>query len=338
MLQKVDVAIIGAGPVGLFTVFQCGMLGLNCAVFDTQPHVGGQCATLYPEKPIYDIPAYPKIMGAELVAQLQAQAAPFKPHYYLGQQVNMITQQLDGQWILHTSHDVQVVAGVMVIAGGAGAFGPNRPPLADLDEYEGVSVFYAVPDRQKFAGKKLVIAGGGDSAVDWAISLSEIAQSVTLVHRRDKFKAAPASLSQLDALAAQGKITLAVPQQLHGLEGKLSTGQISYVVLQDLAGNISKTEADVLLPFYGLATDLGPIATWGLNLNRQQVVVNPATCATNVGGIYCVGDMASYEGKLKLILQGFSEAAMAAHDIFKLLRPDAPHNFEHSTDKGVPVL
>jgi thioredoxin reductase (NADPH) len=333
----VDVAIIGAGPVGLFAVFQCGMLGLSCAVFDAQSHIGGQCSTLYPEKPIYDIPAYPKIMAADLVAQLQAQAAPFKPEYYLGQQVRMITQRIDGQWILQTQKEQQFLARVIIIAGGAGAFGPNRPPLEGLDDYEDRSVFYAVPERQKFAGKKLVIAGGGDSAVDWAISLSDIAQHITLVHRRDKFKAAPASLQQLQDLAAKGRIHLAVPQQLYGLKGNAQTGQISHVVLQNLDGAESMVEADALLAFYGLATNLGPIATWGLHLQRQQVLVNPSNCATNVQGIYCIGDMASYEGKLKLILQGFSEAAMAAHDIFRVLRPNAPLNFVHSTDKGLPV-
>lgn len=328
-----DIAIIGAGPVGLFAVFQCGMLGMRCHVIDALDMAGGQCAALYPEKPIYDIPAWPKITGQGLIDQLTAQAAPFKPQYHFGQQVVAVDGDT-GAWRITTSAGTVVAAKAIVIAGGAGSFGPNRPPLAGIEQYEGQSVFYYVRKRDDFRGKKIVIAGGGDTAVDWALSLVDVAASVAVVHRRDEFRAAPDSVNKLRALAAAGKIDMVIPYQLAGLDGNAK--QLTKVIVKTMAGESRALAADILLPFYGLATNLGPITSWGLDLHKTQIAVNPATLQTNRDGIYCIGDMAHYPGKLKLILQGFSEAAMAAHAAFAVVNPGKLIDTAHSTDKGVP--
>ncbi len=328
-----DVAIIGAGPVGLFAVFECGMVGLSCHVIDSLEGIGGQCTALYPEKPIFDIPAIPEIAAADFIEQLEKQAAPFKPTYHLNQQVNFIERQ-GSKWKLKTSRGVEITAESIIIAGGAGAFGPNKPPLEGLAAYEGTSVFYMVRHKKDFEGKNIVIAGGGDSAVDWALSLAPMAKSVHLVHRRDKFRAAPESVAKLYHLQEQGKLELVVPYQLHGLQG--NDGNLTGVEVIDNEKNTRVIEADILLPFYGLATSLGPIAEWGLDLGKNQIQVHPTTCQTNIDGIYAIGDIAAYDHKLKLILTGFSEAAFAAHHIYNSLNPDAPLHFEYSTTKGLP--
>ena len=328
-----DVAIIGAGPVGLFAAFECGMVGLNCHIIDSLEEIGGQCTALYPEKPIYDIPAYPEIMAADFIEKLEKQAAPFKPEYHLNQQMVSISNN-DNYWQLKTSANKTLNAKKIIIAGGAGAFGPNKPPLENIEQYEGHSIFYMVRKKQEFAGKSIVIAGGGDSAVDWALSLATIAKKVYLVHRRDKFRAAPESVFQLQKLNNNGVFELVTPCQLHGLQGE--NGQLSAVEVMDKEKNIRTLEADILLPFFGLATALGPIADWGLALDKNHIAVHPTTAATNTDGIYAIGDIASYENKLKLILTGFSEAAFAAHHIYNALNPDSPLHFEYSTTKGVP--
>lgn len=333
--HETEVAIIGAGPVGLFAVFQCGMLGISCHVIDTLDNVGGQCATLYPEKPIYDIPGYPEIAAEDLVERLTAQAAPFAPQYHLGQQVTKLTPGPDNEaWRLETSKGNVILARNVIIAAGCGAFGPNRPPLSNIEDFEGRSVFYLVQRRQDFAGKRLVIAGGGDSAVDWAVSLAEFAEKIYFVHRRPKFRAAQESVTRLQKLAESGKVELVVPYQLHGLEGE--AGQLSAVAVSTLKGETRSLEADALLPFFGLSTDLGPIADWGLGLDHHHIGVQPADCQTNLRGIFAIGDIASYPNKLKLILCGFSEAAMAGHAIYKRLHPDEALHWEYSTTKGVP--
>jgi len=335
--HETDVAIIGAGPVGLFAVFECGMLQLSCHVIDTLDVVGGQCATLYPEKPIYDIPGHPEIAAEGLVAQLKAQAEPFAPHYHLGQQVTGLVPVAEGKsWRLETSQGSVIEARAVILAAGCGAFGPNRPPLAGIEAYEGRSVFYLVQRRRDFAGKRLVIAGGGDSAVDWAVSLAEVAAKVYVVHRRPKFRAAPESAARLEQLAADGKVELVIPYQLHGLEGE--GAQLTKVIVSTLKGETRALEADALLPFFGLATELGPIADWGLALDHHHIEVNPADCQTNLPGIFAIGDIAAYPNKLKLILCGFSEAAMAAHAIYRRLHPDEALHWEYSTTKGLPTI
>jgi len=332
--QHTDVAIIGAGPVGLFAVFECGMLGMRCHVFDALDATGGQCAALYPEKPIYDIPGYPRIDAALLIERLAEQAAPFKPTYHLGHAVTGLEPHGDG-FVVSSAGGVCLLARAVVIAAGGGAFGPNRPPLDGLAAFEGTSVFYLVRRREDFRDKCVVIAGGGDSAVDWALSLAELAARVMVVHRRAKFRAAPESLNRLEELAAAGTVELVTPYQLSGLEG--ADGRLSAVMVADLAGGERRLEADCLLPFFGLATQLGPLACWGLAFDDNRIVVDPATCATSRPGIFAIGDIATYPGKLKLILSGFAEAAAAAHAIHPLVHPGEALHFEYSTTKGIPA-
>jgi thioredoxin reductase (NADPH) len=328
-----DVAIIGAGPVGLFAVFECGMLKMRCALIDTLEAVGGQCSALYPEKPIYDVPAHPSILAGDLIERLREQAAPFKPELLLAQRVDALTEA-DGVFTLTTSAGRQVRAKAVIIAAGAGAFGPNRPPLSGLAGYEaGGAVRYLVSRREEFRGKRVVIAGGGDSAVDWALSLKDIAAKVYVVHRRPKFRAAPDTTDQLEAAAARGEVEMVIPYQLAGLEGDGST--LSAVTVATLKGEERRLEADHLLAFFGLSMELGPIAEWGLGLDRSHITVTPATCETSMPGVYAIGDVATYPGKLKLILQGFSEAAMAAHAMYGRVFPGQALHFEYSTSKGV---
>ena len=329
-----DVAIIGAGPVGLFAVFECGMLEMGCHLFDALPEAGGQCAALYPEKPIYDIPGYPRIDAVELIDRLGEQAAPFAPAYHLGAPVSGLAAG-DGGFGVENLAGARVAARAVVIAAGAGAFGPNRPPLAGIEQFEAKSVFYLVRRREDFRGRRVVVAGGGDAAVDWALSLADVAARVTVVHRRARFRAAPQSAARLHALAEAGRIDLVIPYQLHALEGE--GGELAAVIVADLAGNTRRLAADRLLPFFGLATDLGALAAWGLDLQHNRIAVDPATCATSRPGIYAIGDIAAYPGKLKLILSGFAEAALAAHAIHPLVYPGEALHFEYSTTKGVPL-
>ncbi|MEM7121036.1 MAG: NAD(P)/FAD-dependent oxidoreductase [Pseudomonadota bacterium] len=331
---KTDIVVVGAGPVGLFQIFEAGMLDMRCHVVDTLEAVGGQCTALYPEKPIYDIPGYPSIMAEDLVDKLAEQAAPFDPVYHLDQQVVSLAR--DGEdWRVETSKGVVITCRAVVIAAGCGSFGPNRPPLAGVEAYEGSgSVAYYVTRREVYRGKKIVIAGGGDSAVDWVLSLAEVADKLMVVHRRPKFRAAPDSVNRMNKLAEDGAIEMVVPYQLHGLDG--SDGKLDAVIVADLDGNERRLDADVLLPFYGLRMELGPIADWGLNLDRNLITTDPATSATSEPGIYAIGDIVTYPGKLKLILSGFSEAAMAAHAIRPLVYPDEELHFEYSTTKGLP--
>lgn len=333
-----DVAIIGAGPVGLFAVFQCGMLGLKSVVIDSLPEIGGQCTALYPDKPIYDIPAYPNISGADLISQLEQQCQPFHPQFYLDQTVIGVSRQADGAWQIKTSKAQTIKARSVIVAGGAGCFGPNKPPLEGLDACENKSVFYMVRNVSQFEGKNIVIAGGGDSAIDWALMLSEIAASVKLVHRRDRFRATPDSVSKVKKLAETGNvIEICTPYQLSGIHHE--NGYISEVMVRSIEDESEKSlKADYLLPFYGLAPNLGPINEWGLDCDHGQIPVSSDTCMTIQTGLYAVGDIASYPKKLKLILTGFSECAMAAHAIYHYLNPDKPLHFEHSTSKGVQEL
>lgn len=334
MQHETDVAIIGAGPVGLFAVFECGMLRLKCHVIDALDHVGGQCTALYPEKPIYDIPAYPEIMAGDLIDKLRQQAAPFNPTYHLGQQVISLVTQADGRFILTTSVNTTILAKTVFIAAGCGAFGPNRPPLDGIEAFEGKSVFYMVQQREALRGKKIAIAGGGDSALDWAINLADIASKIYMIHRRDKFRGAPESVAKLMQLAAAGKIELVTPYQLSRLVG--SNGQLQQVVVSTMDGQERALDADVLLPFFGLSMTLGPIADWGLNLDHSHIAVAPKNCQTSTPGIFAIGDIATYDGKLKLILCGFAEAAMAAHAAYKIVNPHQELHFEYSTSKGAP--
>jgi thioredoxin reductase (NADPH) len=329
-----DVAIVGAGPVGLFAAFELGMLKLSSVLIDALAEVGGQCTALYPEKPIYDIPAHPAIEAGELISRLEQQIAPFRPGRLLGRLVEQL-EGARGAFTLGTDRGDVVRCKAVLLAAGAGAFGPNRPPLDGLEAYEATgAVQYYVRRREDLRGKRVVIAGGGDSAVDWALALRGIAGSIQVVHRRAKFRAAPESGAQLDHAARRGEVELVIPYQLHALHG--AGGVLEAVEVADLDGGTRLLAADVLLPFFGLSMDLGPIAGWGFSLERHHVKVEPSTCATSVPGVFAIGDVASYPGKLKLILQGFSEAAMAAHAIHPIVFPDTALHFEYSTSKGVP--
>ena len=332
-IHKTDIVIVGAGPAGLFSIFEAGMLKMKCHVIDTLETIGGQCVALYPEKPIYDIPAHPKVLASELIELLEAQAEPFHPTYHLNQQVQKIDKQDDGSFVVETSKNIKIECKAIIIAAGCGAFGPNRPPLANIEQFEGSSIYYSVRNKKEFTNKKVVIAGGGDSAVDWAISLAEIAQKIYVVHRRDKFRCAPESADKMKKLEAEGKIEMVIPFQLEGLEGNDS--KLSQIIVKDFDNNIKKIEADYLLPFFGLAMELGPIANWGLNLHKNHIEVDRATMQTSQKGIYAVGDIATYSHKLKLILTGFAECASACHDIFKIVFPDQIYHFEYSTSKGI---
>jgi thioredoxin reductase (NADPH) len=336
MSYTTDVTIIGAGPVGLFAIFECGMMRLKCHVIDTLDMVGGQCSALYPEKPIYDIPAYPCITAQELIFNLKEQASPFKPVYHLGTQVIGIERKDNNVWSVSLSNGTSIESKVIIIAAGVGAFGPNRPPLIGLEQYEEKSIFYYVKRREDFRDKRIVIAGGGDSAVDWAISLSEVASNVKVVHRRSKFRASPESEAKLHELAQKGAIELIIPYQLDRLEGQ--DGLLSKVIVKTLEGEEKILETDFLLPFFGLSMNLGPIAEWGLNLERNHIVVDPTTYATNAPGIFAIGDIATYPNKLKLILTGFAEAAQAAHTARKIIHPEEVWHFEYSTTQGVQGL
>ena len=332
--HQTDVVIVGAGPVGLFAVFECGMVRLHCHVVDVLDDAGGQCTALYPEKPIYDIPGFPRIEAAELVVRLKAQAAAFRPVYHLGEQVQALEALSGGYWRVTTSKGTVVQAKAVIIAAGVGAFGPNRPPLAGIESFEGKSVFYYVTHRESFRGKRVAIAGGGDTAVDWALSLAEVADRVSVIHRRNKFRAAPESEARLRALAKAGKIDLIVPYQLQDLEG--ADGQLSSVVVATLDGDFKRIAADALLPFFGLSMSLGPIADWELALQHNQIAIDASTTATSKPGIFAIGDVVTYPGKLKLILTGFAEAAIAARSAYALIHPETPLHFEYSTTSGIP--
>jgi thioredoxin reductase (NADPH) len=296
--------------------------------------VGGQCAALYPEKPIFDIPGHPRIDAGALVAQLERQIAPFDAPRLLGRRVLGLAGG-PGAFTLTTDAGDTVRARAVVLAAGAGAFGPNRPPLEGLARYEATgTVQYYVRRREDLRGQRVVIAGGGDSAVDWALALKDICH-VAVVHRRAKFRAAPESAAQLDAAAREGKIELVVPYQLHALHG--ADGTLAEVEVATLQGATRRLQADVLLAFFGLSMDLGPIAVWGLDRDLHHVRIDPATCQTSQPGVFAIGDVATYPGKLKLILQGFSEAAIAAHAIFGVVHPGEALHFEYSTTTGVPA-
>lgn len=335
---ETDVIIVGAGPVGLFAIFACGMLEMRCHVVDALDAVGGQCSALYPEKPIYDIPGVPEVSGRGLIERLMDQAAPFAPEFHLGQRVESLARDDDGVFRMTTDAGLVLSGRAVIIAGGVGAFGPNRPPLEGIERFEdqgpGQGVKYAVDEVESFRGRRVVVAGGGDSAVDWALLLANVAATVAIVHRRDKFRAAPASVTRLRELAASGAVDLVVPYQLAGLEG--ASGELGAVLVRDLEDGERRLEADALLAFYGLKQSLGPIAEWGLNLARNRILVTPNTAETSHAGIFAAGDIATYENKQKLILTGFSEASFAAHKAFGYVRPGQALHFEHSTHKGLP--
>ena len=324
---KTDAVIIGAGPVGLFAVFELGLLDLKAHVLDIMTKPGGQCSELYPEKPIYDIPAWPIITGDQLVEKLLEQIKPFEPHFHLGERVEKL-EKLDGGFRVTTELGQKFECKVVVIAAGGGSFESKKPPLAGLDQYENKSVFYLVRKIEAFRGKNILIAGGGDSALDWTLNLQPVAKSLTLLHRRPEFRAAPDSVLKMRALEAEGKIKFELGQ-LHALEGE--NGQLKRVIARKDGGSTFPIECDTLLPFFGLTMKLGPVGAWGLKLDNGLVEVDTEKFQTSEPGIFAIGDINTYPGKLKLILSGFHEAALMAQAAAKVVNPDKRITFQYTT-------
>ena len=328
---QTDVAIIGAGPVGLFAVFELGLYDMKAAVIDVLPMVGGQCAELYPEKPIYDIPALVSVTGQALTDQLMAQIKPFNPEFFLGQSAEKLVKT-DDRWQITTSDNQIIQAKVVVIATGGGLFSPKKPALANLDAYEGTSVFYAIRNVEQFHNKNIVIAGGGDSALDWALYFVPLAKRVTLVHHRDGFKAAPDSVNKMRELVAMDKMDFEIAK-LDTLEG--DAPQITNVQIIDKATNTQKSiPADMFMAFYGLTMKAGPLAEFGINMENNLVPVDTEKFETNVASIFSIGDINTYAGKQKLILSGFHEAALMAKGAFHYIYPEKKFRFQYTTSSS----
>ena len=327
-----DICIIGAGPVGLFAVFEAGLLKMRCHLIDVLPQVGGQLSEIYPHKPIYDIPGYPSITAQELIDNQLEQIKPFAPTFTLGERVEQIEKQDDGSFIIVTSDDTKVHAQVIVIAGGLGCFEPRKPEIQNLHLFEGKGVDYMVKDPAKYAGKRIVIAGGGDSALDWTYHLADIAQQVTLIHRSDSFRGAPDSAEKVFKLAQQGKINLLLSHNLSSIHGN---GILTAVETVNKEKETITIEADYFIPLYGLTPKLGPIADWGLNIDKNAIEVNTFDYSTNVERIYAIGDINTYPGKLKLILCGYHEAALMCQSAFKFVYPDQKLTFKYTTVNGI---
>ena len=325
MIKK-DAIIIGAGPVGLFAVHQLGIKGLNAVVIDNLDKAGGQCIELYPDKPIYDIPAIPECTGKELTDKLLKQISPFKTNFYLNERVEEVKKDKDN-WLVKTNNKNEFQAPNIIIAGGVGSFEPRKLSLKEAEKYEGKSVFYSVKKKDYFKNKSISIFGGGDSALDWALELSKFSQ-ITLIHRRTEFRGAPHTLNEIKKLEKQGLISIKTPCQLDSIEGN---NEITSITLKYDDGKKEKIKTNIILSFFGLIMKLGPIAGWGLNMEKKTISVNAENFETNEKGIFAVGDICSYPGKLKLILSGFHEVALASVECFKRARPNEKYRFEFTT-------
>ena len=328
-MTKTDVIIIGAGPVGLFAVHQLGIKGLKAIVIDNLDKVGGQCIELYPDKPIYDIPAVPECTGEELTKKLLEQIEPFKTNFFLNERVNEVNQDKEN-WIIKTNKNNQFSAPNLIIAGGVGSFEPRKLSLKDAEKFEDTSVFYSVQNKEDFKNKNITIFGGGDSALDWTLELSKFSK-VNLIHRRDEFRGAPHTLSKIKKMEKEGKVSIKTPCQLEAIEGDKNIKSIT-VKFDD--GKIEKINTDIVLGFFGLIMKLGPIAEWGLNMNKKTIQVNSENFETNKKGIFAVGDICNYPGKLRLILSGFHEVALASVECFKRARPNEKYKFEFTTSSA----
>lgn len=333
MIQT-DVIIIGAGPVGLFTVFEAGLLKLKCHLIDSLPQPGGQCSEIYPKKPIYDIPGFPSVLAGELVDNLMEQIAPFKPGFTLGEAAQAIDKQDDGSFVVTTVKGTKHQAPVVIIAGGLGVFEPRKPPISTIVDFEEKGVDYIIKDPEVYRGKRCVIAGGGDSALDWSIYLAEreIASEVTLVHRNSSFRGHLDSVQKVIDLAENGKIKLITESEVIGLSGG---SQLEQVVIQHAANGEIVTEADHFIPLFGLKPSLGPIANWGLEIEKSAIKVDTLDYSTNIPGIYAIGDVNTYEGKLKLILCGFHEGTLAVQSAFARIHPEKKNVLKYTTVNGI---
>ncbi len=327
-----DICIIGAGPVGLFAVFEAGLLKMRCHLIDALPQIGGQLSEIYPHKPIYDIPGYPSITAQELIDNQLKQIEPFHPTFSLGERVDALQKQDDGSYIVLGSEGTQIHCQVVVIAGGLGCFEPRKPEILNLENYEGKQVHYMVRDPERFRDQRIVIAGGGDSALDWTIFLSDVAKEVTLVHRSDSFRGAPDSAEKVYHLAQEGKINLLLSHNLQSLNGN---GHMESISLTNKNKEAIQLDTDHFIPLYGLSPKLGPIADWGLQIDKNAIEVNTFDYSTNIERIFAIGDINTYPGKLKLILCGYHEAALMAQSAFKYVYPDQKLNFKYTTVNGV---
>jgi thioredoxin reductase (NADPH) len=330
-----DIGIIGAGPTGMFAVFEAGLLKMHCHLIDSLPQAGGQLSEIYPQKPIYDIPGYPAVNAQELVDKLSEQIAPFHPGYTLGERVETLQKQEDGTWLIGTNDGTQINCKVVVIAGGLGCFEPRKPEVDRLTEFEGKGVMYAVRNPEVFRDRNIVIAGGGDSALDWTIFLANVAKKVTLVHRGDTFRGAPDAAEKVAELAKTGVIDLVLKSRVVALDG---AGHLEQITITGPDGQNKHLQADNFIPLFGLSPKLGPIENWGLNIDKAAIEVNTFDYSTNVEGIYAIGDINTYPGKLKLILCGFHEAALMAQSAFKHVYPDQRLTFKYTTVYGITEL
>ncbi|MCI4651234.1 NAD(P)/FAD-dependent oxidoreductase [Phaeodactylibacter sp.] len=331
MIQT-DILIIGAGPCGLFTVFEAGLVKLRCHLVDALPQPGGQLSEIYPKKPIYDIPGYPSILAQELVDNLMEQIKPFNPGFTLGERAETIERLEDESFLLRTNRGTEINAPVICIAGGLGCFEPRKPPISNLAQFEDRGVDYIIRNPEDYRDKRVVVAGGGDSALDWTIFLADVAEEVTLIHRRKQFRAAPDSVEKAFQLAEEGRIKLLTDAQAVGLKGN---GKLTDVVIKHKTEGEVVKSTDHFIPLFGLSPKLGPIADWGLNIDKNAVEVDTFDYSTNVPGIYAVGDINTYPGKLKLILCGFHEATLMVQSAYKQINPDKKLSFKYTTVNGV---
>ncbi len=328
---QTDVCIIGAGPVGLFAVFEAGLLKMRCHLVDALPQVGGQLSEIYPKKPIYDIPGYPEILAQDLVDNLMKQIEPFHPTFSLGETIEGLQRTTEG-FLLKTSDNNEIQCKVVVIAAGLGCFEPRKPEIENLTRFEKKGVDYIIKNPEVYRDKKVVLAGGGDSALDWTIYLSNLTKELTLIHRGETFRGAPDSAEKVMHLAKEGKIKLILNSNIYALEGN---GKLNSLQVMDKDKKSTFIDTDYLIPLFGLTPKLGPIADWGLNLDKNTIEVNTEDFSTNIQGIYAIGDINTYKGKLKLILCGFHEAALMAQSAFKIVYPDQKLSFKYTTVNGI---
>jgi thioredoxin reductase (NADPH) len=331
---ETDIAIVGAGPVGLFAVFEAGLLKMRCHLIDYLPQAGGQLSEIYPKKPIYDIPGYPTVLAQELVDNLMKQIEPFKPSFTFGERIESLEKRADRDFLLTTNMGTQVHAKVVVIAAGLGCFEPRKPEVAGLEQFEnGKGINYMVLDPEKFRGQRMVIAGGGDSALDWTVFLSDVCSELTLVHRSESFRGAPDSVNKVMKLAADGKIKLLLNSGIDAVSGN---GKLEGVSIANIkTGEKISIATDHLIPLFGLSPKLGPIEKWGLNLDKHAIHVNVDDYSTNIPGIYAIGDINTYTNKLKLILCGFHEAALMSHSAYRYMNPGIKYTMKYTTVQGV---
>ena len=330
-----DICIVGAGPVGLFAVFEAGLLKMRCHVVDALPAVGGQLTEIYPKKPIYDIPGFPEILAGDLVKNLQKQIEPFHPTFTLGDRVEHLDKQENGSFILTTVAGVRIACKVVVIAGGLGSFEPRKPAIENLEQYEGNGVTYMVRDPETFRDKRVVLAGGGDSALDWSIFLAGMCRELTLVHRGTTFRGAPESAGKVASMAEEGQLNLVLKSNVSEVHGN---GKLEHVTVMIDNNTPQQIETDYFIPLFGLVPKLGPLDNWGLELEKNAIVVNTLDYSTNIPGVYAIGDMNTYPGKLKLILCGFHEAALMAQSAYNTIYPDKKFVLKYTTVNGIQEL